>query len=138
MVINGQTIVAANKLRLEKGFPALINPLNEDWVRPVSYTLTCSGNNASEVIIPPGVSKLIRCHEDLFIPTTVAATIHNTVFLLDKGAHVLGPVLHPGWTGPVHLLVVNAGPWDVTIRPGSPLAALVFHRLDVPMDAAAS
>lgn len=44
--------------------------------------------------------------------------------------HFTAPTIHPGFSGPITLEVINLGPVDFTLRVGMPIGQLIFEEVD--------
>lgn len=44
--------------------------------------------------------------------------------------HFTAPTVHPGWSGPLTLEMINLGPTTFVLRPGMPIAQLIVEEVD--------
>jgi len=43
--------------------------------------------------------------------------------------HFTAPTVHPGWSGPLTLEMINLGPARILLRPGMPIAQLIVEEV---------
>lgn len=64
------------------------------------------------------------------MPNNVMAVVHDKSSWARRGLSVFNTVIEPGWRGYLTLELKNFGLKDLYIRKGSPIAQVVFHKLD--------
>lgn len=68
--------------------------------------------------------------EHFHFPNDVAGVVHDKSSLARQGLSVFNTFIEAGWTGWLTLELSNRGPEIINLPAGSPIAQLVFHRLD--------
>lgn len=92
----------------------------------------------SELVLDPQEFVLAETAEALRVPLDLCGWIEGKSgrARLGLGVHLTAPKIDPGWGTPkpkrITLEIVNHNHVKVRLRPGAPIAQVVFHRLAVP------
>lgn len=78
--------------------------------------------------------KLASTIEKFDMPNDIVGVVHDKSSWARKGLAVQNTVLEPGWRGYLTLELSNHGPDFLWIKPGTPIAQVIFHRLDQPCE----
>lgn len=70
--------------------------------------------------------------EHIVMPTYVIGIVHDKSTWARRGLTVQNTVIEPGWRGYLTLELTNHGVEKIRISAGTPIAQIVFHRLDEP------
>lgn len=70
--------------------------------------------------------------EHIVMPTYVIGIVHDKSTWARRGLTVQNTVIEPGWRGFLTLELTNHGVEKIRISAGTPIAQIVFHRLDEP------
>lgn len=152
MILSGQSI---RRLHEEA---ELVSPFHERTVHNgMSFGLSCAGydvraefdatGDMDELVLTRGISPgserhdnvrngfaLVSTLEQVFLPTDVMVVVHDKSTWARKGVAVQNTVFEPGWHGFPTLELTYHGDSHVVIRRGDPIAQLVFHRVDQPVE----
>jgi dCTP deaminase len=82
----------------------------------------------------PGDFMLASTLERFQIPHDICCTVHDKSSWARKGIAVQNTLFDPGWCGYATLELSNHGTDIVHIKAGSPIAQVVFDRLDKPTE----
>ncbi len=66
------------------------------------------------------------------MPNSVMGIVHDKSSWARHGVAVQNTVIEPGWRGYLTLELTNHSQQTRTIKPGDPIAQIVFHWLDEP------
>ena len=71
------------------------------------------------------------------LPPDVAMHIQgkSTLARLGMLVHLTAPHAHAGWKGRLTLEMYNAGPFNIELKPGTPIGQLTFWRVEKPAEA---
>jgi len=123
-------IIPAQTLRLLQP----VKPFHERTVaHGMTYGLGPAGYDvriAQRVQLKPGAFALASTIEQFFIPNDVIAFVHDKSSWARRGLAVQNTVLEPGWVGFLTLELSTHGRETLTIEDGSPIAQIIFHRLE--------
>lgn len=86
------------------------------------------------VMLAPGAFALASTVERFDMPNDVLGIVHDKSTWARKGLSVFNTVIEPGWRGFLTLELVLHSNKGMLIEEGSPIAQVVFHRLDQPVD----
>lgn len=64
------------------------------------------------------------------MPDDVVGIVHDKSTLARRGLALQNTVIEPGWRGFLTLEISNHGTEPVTLTAGTPIAQVLFHRLD--------
>lgn len=95
---------------------------------PASYDIRLDQN----VTISPKGFALCSSMEQFTMPDDVLGVVHDKSTWVRKGICVQNTIIDPGWHGYLTIELTNHGlsPTSRLILAGSPIAQIVFHRLD--------
>lgn len=129
-------VLSAQTIRVELG--SRIRPFAERTVENgMTYGLSCAGYDLrikDSVILQPGGFELVTTIERFDFPDDILGKLADKSSWARRGVAVQNTVFEPGWRGFPTLEVSNHGSAVVSILAGSPIAQMVFHRLDAPTD----
>ena len=129
MILPSQTIRAARPLE----------PFCERTVlHGMSYGLGPAGYDvrvAEEIILEHGSFSLASTVEMFMMPNDLLARVCDKSTWARRGLAVQNTIIEPGWRGFLTLELTNNAPDTVTILAGSPIAQIIFMRLESPTDA---
>lgn len=138
MILSAQTIRGLCHPPKIQGIRPMIEPFH---IRSVSNGMTFglgpAGYDvriAEEVRLPFGGFALASTMERFVIPDDVIAFAMDKSSWARRGLSLFNTVLEPGWEGFLTLELSNAGLTWMTIAAGTPIAQIVFQRLDEPTD----
>lgn len=107
----------------------------------MSYGLSAAGYDIrvdQNVSVYPGCFSLASSLEKFTLPDDIMAIVHDKSSWARRGLAVQNTVFEPGWRGYATLELTNHHSNEtgetIVIPAGSPIAQLVFHRLDWPTD----
>lgn len=98
-------------------------------VSHAGYDIRVSQN----VMLAPGAFALASTVEHFDMPKDVLGIVHDKSTWARKGLSVFNTVIEPGWRGFLTLELVLHSNKGLLIEEGSPIAQVVFHRLDQPV-----
>lgn len=73
--------------------------------------------------------------EEFHMPTDVLGVVHDKSTWARRGLAVQNTVIEPGWSGFLTLELTLHAQGPLHIEAGTPIAQIIFHRLDHPTDA---
>lgn len=82
--------------------------------------------------LSPGEFTLASTMEEFRMPNDVVGVVHDKSTWARRGIAVQNTVIEPGWRGFLTLELTNHGRHGFHLLPGSPIAQIIFHRLDHP------
>ncbi len=131
MILPYQTIVQ------ELGETGRIKPFFADKqiAHGMSYGCSCAGYDvriAQDVVIDPGGFKLASIMEEMDLPNDILATVTDKSTWARRGLAVQNTVIEPGWKGFLTIELANHGREVLRIEAGTPIAQILFHRLESP------
>ncbi|WP_019997285.1 dCTP deaminase [Aureimonas ureilytica] len=80
-----------------------------------------------------GQFRIASTVERFEMPDDVMAVVHDKSTWARRGLSVFNTVIEPGWKGFLTLELVNNSFRPIEIGAGSPIAQVIFHRLDAPV-----
>ena len=84
-------------------------------------------------IIIPGHGFVLASSQEWFnMPLDVVGTQHDKSSWARKGIAVQATVIEPGWRGYLTLEISNNDKYDISIMKGTPIAQILFHRIEGP------
>lgn len=84
--------------------------------------------------IPSGGFRLASSIEHFYMPDDILGIVHDKSSWARLGLAVQNTVIEPGWRGYLTIELSNHADWTIQIPVGSPIAQIIFHRLDEPTD----
>lgn len=117
----------------------LIQPFFEvqQEIHGLTYGLSCCGYDvriAEYQCMLPGDFVLASTIEHFDIPDDLLMRICDKSTWARTGIFVQNTVAEPGWHGYLTLEITNQSSDKVEILPGTPIAQVIFERLDAPTD----
>lgn len=103
----------------------------------MSYGLSAAGYDVRlklGYIIPPGGFQLASTLEHFTIPNDCIAIVHDKSTLARLGLALQNTVAEPGWRGWLTLELTNHGDYPITLYAGQPIAQILFHLTDEPVE----
>ncbi|MEN3238570.1 deoxycytidine triphosphate deaminase [Methylobacterium ajmalii] len=102
-----------------------------------SYGLSSAGYDvriAQDIWLWPFWGRLASTIEHFDIPTDVLARVCDKSSNARKFIMVQNTVAEPGWKGYLTLELTRFLPWPVRIKAGTPIAQIIFERLEEPTE----
>ena len=106
-------------------------------VSGMSFGLSHAGYDvriAETIMLWPGPSVLASTVEEFFMPDDLVAFVHDKSSWARKGLSLFNTVIEPGWQGFLTLELVNHSAGALHIEAGSPIAQIIFMRLEEPTE----
>lgn len=107
----------------------------------LSYGLSMAGYDVrldQDVRLGPAFShesfSLASTLERFNMPNDVLAIVHDKSTWARLGLSVFNTAIEPGWRGYLTMELSNRGPYTLSIPRGTPIAQVVFHRVDRATD----
>ena len=111
-----------------------IQPFHERTVyNGMSYGLSHAGYDVrikETLFLEPGQFRLASTVEEFRMPEDVIAFVHDKSTWARRGLSLFNTVIEPGWYGFLTLELVNNSNKPLAIFGGSPIAQIVFMRLE--------
>lgn len=120
--------------------PSLITPFSERTLHKPSgmtYGLSPAGYDVrieQTILLKPGAFALASTFERFHMPDDLLAFVHDKSTLARKGLAVQNTVIEPSWRGYLTLELTNHSDKPIHITNFSPIAQIVFHRLEAATD----
>lgn len=131
MILSAQSIA-----RLCMAAPPMIVPFNKRTiVNGMSYGLSSCGYDIrikQEAVLYADAFVLASSMEEFCIPLDVMAVVHDKSSLARRGLSVFNTVIEPGFRGGLTLELKNQNIERIYLPAGSPIAQIIFRRLDYP------
>lgn len=113
----------------------MISPFHEEKMifEGMSYGLSSAGYDirvAEDVRLLPDGFKLHSAIEKFDFPYDILGVVHDKSSLARRGLSVFNTVIEPGWRGSLTLELRNQGNDIINLKAGSPIAQIIFHRLE--------
>lgn len=89
---------------------------------------------AEDLLLWPMGFALASTVEMFDMPKDVLGVVHDKSTWARLGIAVQNTVIEPGWRGYLTLEISNNRWWPLRIKAGSPIAQVLFHVLDQPVD----
>lgn len=128
MILSGKSI-------RERG---IFTPFSEkDRFNGMSFGLSYAGYDVrldQEITIKAGGFTLASTLEHFTMPDDCVGIVHDKSTLARIGIACQNTVAEPGWRGYLTLEITNHSDQDVTLPKGSPIAQIIFHLLDQPIE----
>jgi len=128
MILAGQQI---RKLKPIKPF------LERTTYNGMSFGLSHAGYDvriAETIMLWPGPSVLASTVEEFFMPNDLVAFVHDKSSWARRGLSLFNTVIEPGWCGFLTLELVNHSTSALHIEAGSPIAQIIFMRMEEPAE----
>lgn len=131
MVISGTT--------LRQLYSSIVTPFCErSKLVGMSYGLSYAGYDVrlqNGLIFDPQDFKLGVTLERFRMPLDLIGVVHDKSTLARMGFSVNNTIIEPGWEGYLTLEIHNRSKGSHVLFPGQPIAQVVFHKLDVSLEA---
>lgn len=128
MILSAQTI---RKLKI-------ISPFMERGIfRGKSFGLSHAGYDvriAETIWLWPFYGRLASTMEHFEIPNDVCASVKDKSSWARRFVTVQNTFIEPGWRGFLTLELTRHLPWPVKIVAGTPIAQIVFEKMDAPTE----
>lgn len=121
--------------------PAVLAPFRERTLHQPSgmtFGLGPAGYDVrveQSLLLKPGAFALASTVEKFHMPDDLLAFVHDKSSWARKGLACQNTVIEPGWRGFLTLELTNHSDKPIHIVSGSPIAQIIFHRLEAPTDA---
>lgn len=126
------TVLSAQTLRALR----IIDPFCERTrLHGLTFGLSACGYDvriAENISLVPGGFRLASTMERFDMPLDVMGIVHDKSTLARRGICVQNTVIEPGWRGHLTLEITNHFGLHQAIAEGTPIAQIIFHRLDAP------
>jgi dCTP deaminase len=133
MIIPAQTIRS-----LCKSANPLVKPFHERKAfEGCTFGLSPAGYDvriAQDIWIWPFWGKLASTIEEFEIPYDIVARVCDKSTWARRFVLVQNTVIEPGWRGFLTLEITRCVPWPIKIKRGSPIAQILFERLENPTE----
>lgn len=134
MILSGQTIWAlCNPPHVVARRP-MLDPFHERTrENGMTFGLGPAGYDVrikQELHLAPGELALASTVERFSMPNDVLATVMDKSTWARRGLSLFNTVIEPGWEGWLTLELVNQSRYWMKIESGSPIAQVIFQRLD--------
>lgn len=141
MILSAQTI--RQRCHLMQGrFQMVIEPFCERTVENgMSYGLSIAGYDIrikDATTVWPGVFSLATTVERFEFPKDVMGMLCDKSSWARRGIAVQNTIFEPGWKGFPTLELSNHGDSSLLIPAGAPIAQMIFHLVDQPVEKAYS
>lgn len=128
------TVLSAQTIRRCCEQKNMIFPFVERAVQGgMSYGLSSCGYDVrinESFQLDPGGFKLASTIERFVIPKDIVGRVCDKSTLARRGIAVQNTIIEPGWYGYLTLELTNNGPEPVQFYAGTPIAQIMFERLD--------
>lgn len=125
------SIVPAQKIKQDWVYPFF----NRSKIHGMTYGLSAAGYDiriAQDIWLWPGVMRLASSIERFQMPTDLIARVCDKSSWARRGVFVQNTVIEPGWHGYLTLELTRGLPWPIKIKRGTPIAQIIFERLEEP------
>lgn len=116
---------------------AMLAWIEDSKPKRFSYGLSTCGYDvrlAQDMWLWPFWGRLASTIERFHMPSGVMAEVKDKSSWARRFVTVQNTVIEPGWRGTLTLELTNHRLWPVRLRKGSPIAQIVFYRLDEPSE----
>lgn len=114
----------------------MITPFTEKGIfNGMSYGLSSAGYDIrikQGIRLLPDKFILASAIEEFHFPDDILGVVHDKSSLARRGLSVFNTVIEPGWSGFLTLELRNQGDDIINLPAGSPIAQIIFHRLEAP------
>ena len=103
----------------------------------MSYGLSHAGYDvriAETIRLMPGMYSLASTIEEFFMPDDLVGFVHDKSTWARRGLSLFNTVIEPGWNGFLTLELVNHSASVLHISAGSPIAQIIFMRMEEPTE----
>ena len=108
-------MILVDKDIIERSKEIFINGYDEENVKPISYDIHIAEiitehGNVAEYDLKPQQAIMVKCIEEISVPTDLLIRVENKNSLIRKGITVVSPVYNPGHKTPIYIRVENISP----------------------------
>ena len=139
MILSAQSIRVQNEARKQLGSSGLVYPFHERATfMGMSYGLSACGYDvrvAETLSLYPQAFMLASTFEHFDLPSYLVGRVCDKSSWARQGLTVQNTVLEPGWDGYLTLELTNHSQNVIELRPGQPIAQILFEMLDEPTEA---
>lgn len=134
------TALSAQSIRLRclGDGPKMVQPFHERTKhKGRTFGLSSCGYDiriAETVWLWPLCGRLASSMEYFHMPSDVYAEVKDKSTNARLFRFVQNTVIEPGWRGYLTLELTRDRPWPVRIEAGTPIAQIIFHKLDYPTE----
>jgi dCTP deaminase len=138
------TVLSAQSIRKVRSFTntcvRIVEPFCERTQHEqsgTSFGLSSCGYDVrldQEIVLVPGGFCLASTMEKFAMPYDIVATVHDKSTWARRGIAVQTTVIEPNWRGFLTLELTNHGERTLVLNSGTPIAQILFHRLDEPTE----
>lgn len=115
-----------------------VHPFHERSVNNgMTYGLGPAGYDvriAQDVVLGPLCFSLASTVERFYMPDDLIAFVHDKSTWARQGLSLFNTIIEPKWFGTLTLELMNNGRNKIYIEAGTPIAQIVFMRLEEPTD----
>lgn len=115
----------------------LVSPFHERTrIGTLTYGLGPAGYDVrirEELRLTQGAFKLASTIEHFKMPNDILGQVCDKSSLAREGVFVQNTIIEPGWRGYLTLEITYEG-WELTISAGTPIAQIIFMRLEEPTE----
>lgn len=100
-----------------------------------TFGLSCAGYDvriAQTIWLFPLIGRLASTVERFDMPSDLLGIVHDKSSNARRFISVQNTVIEPGWCGYLTLELTLHRLWPVRIAAGTPIAQIIFHRLETP------
>lgn len=131
MILSGQSII----LRCATKHP-LINPFSsKQTANGRTYGVSACGYDvrlAQDIWLWPFWGRLASIIEHISMPDDLCAEVKDKSTNARLFVLVQNTIIEPGWRGHLTLELTRLIPWPIYLRKGTPIAQIIFKKLDEP------
>jgi len=130
-VLTGRQILARGIFN-----PATVRTVHEPT--GMTYGASYAGYDVrlkQDITLLPGAFSLASTVEKFNMPIDCVAIVHDKSSLARRGLSVFNTVAEPSWSGWLTLELANRGYETLYLKAGQPIAQVIFHVLDAPLEA---
>ena len=127
-------MILVDKDIIERSKEIFINGYDEENVKPISYDIHIAEvitehGNVAEYDLKPQQAIMVKCIEEISVPTDLLIRVENKNSLIRKGITVVSPVYNPGHRTPIYIRVENISSDIFKISKNLSIAQLIFEQL---------
>lgn len=127
-------MILVDKDIIERSKEIFINGYDEENVKLISYDIHIAEiitehGNVAEYDLKPQQAIMVKCIEEISVPTDLLIRVENKNSLIRKGITVVSPVYNPGHKTPIYLRVDNISPDTFRISKNLCIAQMIFEQL---------
>lgn len=127
-------MILVDKDIIERSKEIFINGYDEENVKGISYDIHISEiitehGNVDEYDLKPKEAIMVKCIEEINVPTDLLIRVENKNSLIRKGITIVSPVYNPGHKTPIYIRVDNISFDTFRISKNLCIAQMVFEQL---------